>query len=307
MGFTEVCVLLEEAGRACAPVPLWATLLLGAAPIERFGTAEQRRKLLPGVVSGKTILTAALLEETSPDPLHPSCRARRDADGWVLAGTKSFVPTARLADRILVSADTGDGLGVFLVDPGQPSVTLEAQATTTGDYEYRLQLRDTRVPQDAALGAETDGRSTVEWTLERATVGLCAMEVGLAERALRMAAEYTASRHQFGKPIATFQAVAQRAADAYIDLEALRLATLQAIWRVSAGLSAKRETAIAKFWAAEGGHRVCYAAQHLHGGIGVDTDYPLHHFYLQSRRIELTFGGTHTQLATLGQMLARTA
>jgi alkylation response protein AidB-like acyl-CoA dehydrogenase len=119
-----------------------------------------------------------------------------------------------------------------------------------------------------------------------------------------MTAKYTSERKQFGKPIATFQAVAQRAADAYIDVEAIRLSTWQALWRLATGRPARRELLIAKFWASEGGHRACYAAQHLHGGIGVDTDYPLHRYYLMSRQIELTLGGAHAQLARLGRLLA---
>lgn len=304
MGFAELSALLEEAGRACAPVALWPTLVLGAAAIEEFGTPDQRRELLPAVCEGELILTAALVEEGAPDPLRPACRARPDGDSWILSGTKSFVPAARLAGRMLVSADTGNGTGVFILDPNEPGITLVAQATTTGENEYRVTLENVRASATAVLAQPAEGARVVEWIVERAVAGLCAMEVGVAERALRMAAEYTSNRKQFGKAIATFQAVAQRAADAYIDLEAVRLSTAQAVWRIACGLPAKREVAIAKFWAAEGGHRICYAAQHLHGGIGVDTDYALHHFYLQSRRIELTFGGAHTQLAALGRMLA---
>lgn len=305
MSFAELCVLLEEAGRACAPVALWPTLVLGAAAINEFGTPSQRHELLPAVCAGKLILTAALIEEESSDPLRPACRARADGDGWLLSGTKSFVPAARLAGRMLLSADTGRGVAIFLVDTNEPGVTLVAQATTTGENEYRVILENVRLSSTAVLADPADGERIVEWIMQRAIAGLCAMEVGVAEQALRMAAEYTSNRKQFGKAIATFQAVAQRAADAYIDLEAVRLSTAQAVWRIASGLPATREVAIAKFWAAEGGHRVCYAAQHLHGGIGVDTDYPLHHFYLQSRKIELTFGGAHTQLAVLGRMLAR--
>jgi alkylation response protein AidB-like acyl-CoA dehydrogenase len=306
MGIFEVCVLLEEAGRACAPVPLWPTLLLGAAPIDAFGSPALRSALLPGVIAGNVVLTAALAEESSRDVLRPACTAERDGNGWVLDGVKSFVPAAASAARILVTARTGpSSVGVFAVEPGAPGVTLEPQATTTGENEYRVTLKAVRVDADSVIGDAADGTRVVEWIVERAIAGLCAMEVGVADRALRMAAEYTGNRRQFGKPIATFQAVAQRAADAYIDLEAVRLATWQAVWRLAQGLPAKRELSIAKFWAAEGGHRACYAAQHLHGGIGVDKDYPLHHFYLQSRRIELTLGGAHTHLAELGKRLAR--
>jgi len=305
MGIAECCVLLEEAGRACAPVPLWPTLVLGAAPIDKFGTPEQRRELLPSVIEGTLILTAALAEEVSADPFAPTCTAEPRDGGWVLNGAKAFVPVARAAGRILVVAKSGtDTLGVFIVDPASSGVTLEAQGTTTGENEYRVVLDGVRVSAAQVLGTGNDGAAIVEWIVDRALAGLCAMELGAADKALRMAAEYVSNRKQFGKPLATFQAVAQRAADAYIDVEAVRLSTWQAIWRLASGLDATRELRIAKFWAAEGGHRACYAAQHLHGGIGVDTDYPLHHYYLLSRKLELTLGSAGAQLATLGRMLA---
>jgi 3-oxocholest-4-en-26-oyl-CoA dehydrogenase beta subunit len=135
-------------------------------------------------------------------------------------------------------------------------------------------------------------------------VGLCALAIGVCEEALRMTAEYTKTREQFDRPIATFQAVGQRAADSYIDTEAIRLTAWQAAWRISEGLPAAHEAAIAKFWAAEGGQRVVHAAVHLHGGIGVDKDYPLHRYFLLAKQIELTLGGTTPQLLKLGAMLA---
>ena len=126
----------------------------------------------------------------------------------------------------------------------------------------------------------------------------------MAERALRMTATYTSSRKQFDRPIATFQAVAQRAADAFIDVEAIRLTMWKAAFLVDAGLPATASVAVAKFWAAEAGHRVVYAAQHLHGGMGFDTDYPLYRHYLWSRQIELTLGSAPTHLARLGAAIA---
>jgi alkylation response protein AidB-like acyl-CoA dehydrogenase len=305
MGLAELAILLEECGRAAAPVPLLATLVLGALPVAEFGSADQRGSILPDVVAGKTLLTAALVDENSDDPLAPSVTATRNGDGWTLAGTKTFVPAARSASHILVSASTGsDDIAVFLLEPGARGVTLEPETTTTGEYQYRLGLSGVQITAGDVLGEPSQGRAIVAWIVDRAVAGLCAMELGVADRALRLTAKYTAERKQFDKPIATFQAVAQRAADAYIDIEAIKLATWQAIWRLDAGLPATREVTIAKFWAAEGGHRACYAAQHLHGGIGVDTDYPLHHLYLLSRQIELTYGGAHAQLARLGAMLA---
>ena len=140
--------------------------------------------------------------------------------------------------------------------------------------------------------------------VERATAALSAIAMGVCERALRMTAAYTSERRQFDRPIATFQAVGQRAAEAYIDTEAVRLTGWHAIWRLSEELPAVEEVAVAKFWAAEGGQRVVHAAQHLHGGMGVDRDYPLHRYFLWAKVIELTLGGSAPQLRKLGRRLA---
>ena len=142
------------------------------------------------------------------------------------------------------------------------------------------------------------------WLLDRWMAGLCMLQVGIADKALRLTAEYTAGREQFGKPIATFQAVAQRAADAYIDAEAIRLTAYQAAWRLAEGLPAANELAVAKFWAAEGGNKVMLAAQHLHGGIGVDMDYPLHTFTTWTKQIELTLGSATPSLLRRGRSIA---
>src|SRR5262249_38831327 len=142
------------------------------------------------------------------------------------------------------------------------------------------------------------------WMLDRARVAIAAMQLGVIERAVRMTAEYTSQRQQFDRPIATFQAVAQRAADAFIDVEACRLATWQAAWRLSENLPAEREVAVAKYWSAEAGHRVTAAAQHLHGGMGFDTDYPLFRYYLVSRQLEMTLGSAGSELGRLGAMIA---
>ncbi len=144
----------------------------------------------------------------------------------------------------------------------------------------------------------------LSWMIDRATVGLCAMQLGVAERALEMTAEYTKTRHQFGRPIANFQAVRQRAADAYIDVEAMRLTLWQAVWCLDVDVDADLEVATAKFWAAEGAQRVVHAAQHLHGGIGVDVDYPLHRYFLWAKQIELTLGHGTEQLLRIGRIFA---
>ena len=178
-------------------------------------------------------------------------------------------------------------VGVFVVETDAPGVTLERQDTTTGIPEARMVLTGAKA---TLLGDTASGAAIVDWITLRATAALAATAVGVCEAALRITADYTKTREQFGRPIATFQAVGQRAADAYIDTEAVRLTALQAAWRITADLPAEAEVAIAKFWAADGGQRVVHAAQHLHGGMGVDRDYPVHRYFLWAKHLELSLG-----------------
>jgi 3-oxocholest-4-en-26-oyl-CoA dehydrogenase beta subunit len=300
-GLLEACILLEEIGRTVAPIPAWPALVLGALPVARFGTDDQRRELLPGVSAGDVVLTAALAEPREDDPSPVLVEAERDGS-WVLNGTVPMVPAAHVASRILVPARTSSGeTGIFLLDPEGEGVNRVRQETTTGEPRFELTLSGASFDQVLVEPGADD--SAVRWMAERATVGLCAIAVGLAERALEITAEYTSGREQFGRPLASFQAVQQRAADAYIDVQAMRWTMWEAAWRLSEGLPAAEHVAVAKFWAAEGGQRVLATAQHLHGGIGVDVEYPLYRYTRWAKLAELTLGGANRQLARLGAEL----
>jgi acyl-CoA dehydrogenase len=261
------------------------------------------------VASGDTVLTAALAELNGevilPGGTEPATTATLNADGsWSLTGTKACVPAALVADAVLVPAQcmtadgTVTGLGVFIVDPKATGVTLTRQSTAI------VELAEAQVLPDALLGEGADGSAVVNAITEFATTALCVQEAGACAAALELTAEYTKTRVQFEKPIATFQAVGQRAADAYVDTEAIRLTAWQAASRLASGLPAGAEIAVAKFWAAEGGQRVVHAASHLHGGVGVDRDYPLHRYFLLTRQIELTLGSANESLRRLGRILA---
>jgi alkylation response protein AidB-like acyl-CoA dehydrogenase len=301
-GILEAGLILEEIGRTVAPVPFLPTVVLGAMPIAEFGSDEQRKRLLPGVTEGDTILTAALAEELNLDPAAPTTTATDKGGNWTVTGSKTLVPAAHLAASILVPASTGDGaVGVFLVDPKGAGVELERLITTSGEPQFNVTFTDATAEP---LGNPSDGKAIVDWIVERATAALCSVQLGVCEQALKMTAEYTSTREQFERPLAAFQAVAQRAADAYIDTEGVRLTAWQAVWRLAEGLPAANELAVAKFWASEGGQRVVHAAQHLHGGIGVDVDYPLHRYFLWAKQCELTLGSATPQLVKLGKALA---
>jgi alkylation response protein AidB-like acyl-CoA dehydrogenase len=296
MGPLEMAVLCEQVGAFTAPVPL-VPVAVAAGAIAKFGSDAQRARLLEGVAAGGALLTTALEEGDAFDAEAPSTRL----SGGRLSGVKICVPIASRARAVLVPAMSEAGTVVAIVDPQADGVTLEGQEVTTGELRYRMTLDGVAVGEDALLAP---GRKALAWIVDHTLAWLCAMELGVAGQALRMTAKYTGEREQFGKAIATFQAVAQRAADAYVDIEAIRVATWQGVWRLAQGKEARRELNIAKFWAAEGGHRACYAAQHLHGGIGVDKDYPLHRYYLLSRQIELTLGGGKSHLEALGATIA---
>jgi alkylation response protein AidB-like acyl-CoA dehydrogenase len=297
LGFVAATLVLEQIGRTVAPVPYYASAILGALPIAEFGTDAQKQELLPAAISGDLILSGAYAE-VGTQPEDPFTTASKKGDAWTLTGTKDFVPAGLDAGRIVVSARTDDGVGLFLLDPKASGVTITRQDVTNEIPEARIELAG------APVELLVLGRDALEWTIARATTALCAIGIGVFDVEVKMTAEYTSTRKQFDKPIASFQAVGQRAADAYIDAEAVRLTAWQAAWRLEAGLPAGAEVATAKYWAAEGGQRVAAAAQHLHGGIGVDRDYPLFRYYLWAKWLQLSLGGAPQQLLKLGAILA---
>jgi len=313
LGLLAQCSVLTELGRAVAPVPYLPSIMLGAGALARFGTGEQQRRWAVPAARGEVVLTAALAEEDGDDPRAPSATAEPaageptagepGAGGWVLSGVKTTVPAAPPADLMLVPAATPPDVTVFLVTPADEGVTVQPQRVTGGSAG-RVMLDGVRLGADRVLGTPAAGREIAGWLLDHATVGLCALQLGVVERALEMTAEYARNRVQFGKPIGGFQAVAQRLADGYIDVEAVRLTMWQAAWQLSAGLRSDTAIATAKFWAADAGHRVAHTAVHVHGGVGIDMDYPLHRYFVAAKSCEFTLGGATAQLRRIGTALA---
>ncbi len=298
-GFVELGVLLAELGRSVAPVPAYATLVLGADPIARFGSPEQRQRFLPGVIGGRRILTAGLAEPGRSDPTQPATEARRDGTKWRLDGIKELVPAAQIADTVLIPAATDDGdVGLFVLATDAAGVEVRPVPTTNHEPHADVFLYGATVSAEDRLG--DPGSDLIGSLYTRALVGLCAIQLGVADRALRIAADYTSGREQFGRPIGSFQAVQQRLADAFIDVEAIRWTTWHAAWLIAEGRPAARTARIAKFWAAEAGARIAAATQQVHGGIGIDITYPLHRYFLWAKHNELILGSATQQLARLG-------
>jgi alkylation response protein AidB-like acyl-CoA dehydrogenase len=306
-GILELCLVLEHQGRRVAPVPMVPTIVQGALPIARFGTPEQQEEWLPAVVAGDALLTGAFAQRGANDVTRSSVRAVRHGDEWTLDGTKIAVPAAHVADAIVVPAETDDGLTVFLVPADADGVDMVWNETTAREIHCTVHFDAVEVDHDDVIGDVGGGAEVVQWTIERVNLAHSALALGACTEALRMTAEYTSQREQFGRPLSTNQGVAIRAADAYIDIDCMRVTLWHAAWRLDEGLPATDEVHVAKYWAAEGGQRVVHATQHLHGGMGADVDYPVHRTFLWVKQLENLFGSGPQHLAALGARIAATA
>jgi 3-oxo-4-pregnene-20-carboxyl-CoA dehydrogenase alpha subunit len=266
LGAGDVAVLLTEIGRRATPYSMkaLATLMTGALPVLRWGRADLRRALLPGVASGELTLTAALREPSDPEPAHP---ATTITDGKI-TGTKVGVLAAEQAARILVTASSG----VVLVDPAAEGASLARTPSSSGQPEYTLRMD--RAPVDAVLGPAECARDLYQL----AVAGACALADGAVAGALALTRDHVATREQFGRPLAAFQAVSQQIAEVYIASRTLHLATLSACWRLAEGRPAGADLDVAGYWCAEHAPRSVRICHHLHGGLGMDVTYPLHRY-----------------------------
>jgi alkylation response protein AidB-like acyl-CoA dehydrogenase len=304
LGFMELALFIEETGRTLAPLPAVAHCVSAALPIQRFASQSLRESLLPGAVAGEIILSAALAEPLNEDPANPQAvSARADGEALVLTGRKICVPFANRAQRILLAARSEQGTAVVLLDPHAAGVTLVPMHVTSFEPQFELVLEAVRVAPGEVI-CRSGGESIMQWAAERTLAAICAHQLGVTDHAMRMAASYTGERHQFDVPVSTFQAVGHRMADCYIDVECLRLSTWQAVSLLTAEAEATTEVQIAKIWAGDVGHRVSYATQHVHGGMGIDRDYPLWRYCLWMRHNEMTLGSSARHTALLGARLA---
>ena len=306
LGLIELCLVLEEQGRRVAPSPVYASLVLGGLPIAQFGSEEQQQRYLQPLAAGDAKFSAAIAEVGMNVAVASRATVTREAEGWVLNGEKAVVPDGAVADFILVPAETSDGQQtVFIIDTHTPGVSVQAVAIgLSGECAAHLTLENVTVGDDVVLGATGQGEEILEWLEQHANIGHCALQVGITEEAMKRTAAFLGERKQFGVPLGTFQALAMRMADSYIDVEGIRSTYWLALWRLSEGLDARAEVRVAKWWACDAAHRIVCSSQHLHGGIGSDVEYPIHRFYLMAKQISYSLGNASAQLEQLGRLLA---
>ncbi len=301
-GYETLCLVVEEMGRSAAPLPLIPLMVSTALSLQQFADEDIKKEYLPKMVSGNCLLTTAMIEPGNENMAKPQTSAERQGDSWLITGTKYCVPYADNAERILLSAQTKEGLAIFLVNPQNPNVKMKRQYVTVTEAQYEVVLNGAETEQLIVLGEKAITLTSL--CQQRVAAAYCAMAVGLCDKMMRLTASYTSEREQFGRAIATFQAVGHRVADCYIDIDCLRLVTQQAVSQLDSASDATEPVMTAKIWAGDVLHRVSQASQHLHGGIGVDRDYPLFRYSLWAKQIELSCGSSAELLSELGARIA---
>ncbi len=298
-GVLEQVAVLVALGRQMAAVPYLESAVLAAGALARFGSQELQQAWAVPAINGEKILAVAVDGDMGEGPVQATGAG---GSHYRLTGTRTQVFYGPIADAFLVPAETDSGTMVLIVTKDDPGVTVTSLDTTGHGSVGHLELRGVELGDDRVVG----GAEVVAWLTTHATLGRSAFQLGVLERALELTAEYAREREQFDRPIGSFQAVSSRLADGYIDIKGLRLTVTQAAWRLSEDLPAEVDVNTAAFWAAEAGHRVAHTTVHVHGGVGIDTDHPVHRYFLAAKQTEFAVGGATGQLLRIGRELADT-
>jgi alkylation response protein AidB-like acyl-CoA dehydrogenase len=297
MKFLDLAVLCEEMGRACLPGPFFPTVVLGGMTIVAAGTEAQKEKYLPGIAAGKTIVSLALNEKDARyDARAISLKATPNKAGFLINGTKLFVPDAHVADYLLVVARTAQtvnperGITLCIVDAKSPGITVVPLKTIARDKLWEVTFKRVKVPAENVLGGVGKGWDTVRKTIERAAAARCCDTVGVLQRVLEMTLDYAKERKQFDKPIGSFQVIQHALAEIATDVDGARFSAYQAAWRLSGGKSCVREISIAKTFAADAFERVITKSHQIFGAIGLTIDHDLHFYTTRGKAAMLSWG-----------------
>ena len=307
LGFVELAILLEEMGRVLLPGPYFSSVVMAGTAIAESGSDEQKREYLSGIASGQVIATLALTEPSGRwDAIGVETTAERSGDGFVINGTKLYVPNAHVSDYVVVAARTGDGerdVSLFIVPRGADGLIETRLRTIASDKQSELVFKDVAVPESALLGEIDAGWDTLQKALSWGAVGKCAEMLGSAQQVLDMTVAYAKQRIQFGRAIGSFQAIQHYAADMATDVEGCRHITYQAAWRLGEGLTAEREVAMAKAWVSEAYQRVCLLGHQSHGAIGFTKEHDMQLYSRRAKAAELMFGDADFHLETVASAM----
>jgi alkylation response protein AidB-like acyl-CoA dehydrogenase len=309
MPLTYLGLVLEEVGRALAPLPLHSTVV-AALTISRDATEEVRAAILPGVVAGDTVLTWAFNEQDPrllPESVH--CKAVADGNDFVINGTKLFVDNYVAADHCLVVCRTAPaaadnaGLSLFVVDTTSAGLSQVPFVTLAKDKQSEVRFDNVRVPKANLVGALHQGGPIVERMLEQATALLCAQMLGATRKDAEMAVEWAKYRKAFGQPIAAFQSIQHMCADMLMWIDGGNLLTYEALWKMDQGLPAGVEASQAKAFCNEKCEAVVRICQGIHGGIGFMMEFDLQLWYRRVCTWTMRLGTAYEHRAKVARAL----
>ncbi|MBM3154171.1 MAG: acyl-CoA dehydrogenase [Chloroflexi bacterium] len=308
--FLDLAVLLEEMGYSILPGHFFSTVVLGGLAILAAGSAQQKKSLLPKIAAGELILTLALTEPSAKyDAVSIKTRATAQNDEYVINGTKLFVPDANVAHYMLCVTRTQSkknaegGITVFLVDSKSPGIKCTLLKTLARDKQCEVIFDNVHVPKENIVGKLNKGWPIVSDILQKATAAKCMEMVGGAQAALEMAVNYAKERVQFNRPIGSFQAIQHYCANMVTDVDGSRFIAYKAAWKVSEGLPATYDVAVAKAWTGEAYARVTLLAHQIFGAIGFTMDHDIHLYYRRAKAGEISFGDGDFQRAIVAQEL----
>ncbi|PKB68995.1 MAG: hypothetical protein BZY77_07355 [SAR202 cluster bacterium Io17-Chloro-G5] len=295
--FADLGVLLEEIGRSLAPSPFFSTVVLGGMTVLDGGSDAQKDELISRICAGTIIMTMAVAEAGAAyEPWDIQAIASQQGGGYEITGTKLFVPDAAAADVILVAAhtssgsDPADGISLFSVPAGTAGLTTTPMQSVGNERVFEVSLDKVNVSADSAIGAVGEAWPIIDRAILRATAAQCIEMLGGSEAVLDMTVEYAKGRTQFGRAIGTFQAVQHHCARMATDVEGSKNIAYQAVWRLSEGLPAQKEVAMAKAWIGPAYRRVCGTAHQCHGAIGFTKEHDLQLYTRRAKVHELTYG-----------------
>ena len=308
--FTTLGVLYEEPGAALCPSPHLSSAVLCASAILEAGSNQQKENLLPSIASGDRIVAMAFTESDGGwGPESVQTTAVRQDGGFVINGTKMYVPDAHLADRLLIVARTSPGTGdggitVFDVEPNSDGLSIRPHSGWLGDKLNEVSLNNLSVPVSSVVG-EVDGAwPALQTAIDRATAVLCAYMMGGCRRVLEMSIEHCRNRTQFGVPIGTFQRVQDRLIEALNMEQAARWTTYEALWKLDQDRpDASQAISMAKAVASDGYVRACEAAHHIHAGVGVDMEFGLAYYTQKARTLQHYLGDASFHRRRMAQLM----
>jgi len=298
----DLTVLMEEMGRAALPGPFFSTVVLGGLIILDSGSDSHKQKYLPEISAGKLKATMALLEPaaTQYDPCMISIRTVKNAGGYVINGTKLFVPDAGCSNKLIVATRTGDkdnsteGITLFLLNMADPGIECCPLKTLACDKQYEVVFKGVSASEENIIGTLNQGWTCIERVLQKAAVAKCAEMLGGSQRVMELAVAYAKERIQFGKPIGSFQAVQHHCANMKIAVEQSHMITYKAAWMISNQIPGfDKFASIAKIWVSEAAKKVALLGHQIFGGTGYIVEHPMPIYSRRAKAAEYAFGNTN--------------